>query len=364
MSAGRIILLIFGIIGILISIGLLVGGGAILWLDYTAKDSDGFYTTKTIQIEKDSFAVVTGSANIDIEADWGWGWQWDLGNLATFKVEGSSNDPSNQLFIGIARESDLNAYLSGVEHDEIVRLHIYPDSIDYQHHSGSVVPRAPTLQTFWTSSAFGAETQSFEWELEPGSHSLVLMNSDGSAGIDIDIELGVKVPWLLGVGIGLLAGGVIALVTGSVMVIFAVRRPKTIPPKPPETPALAEDESTGSQEGANTMSEIKDKTSTGLKPNTAALLSYLFGWVTGIIFFILEKDNKYVRFHALQSIIVFGVLSVAGSILGWIPFFGWVAGAFIGILTFILWLVLMIKAYQGEKYKIPWAGDFAEKQVS
>jgi uncharacterized membrane protein len=190
------------------------------------------------------------------------------------------------------------------------------------------------------------------------------MNSDGSAGVDMDIEFGAKIPWLLGVGIGLLAGGVVALVTGSMMVILAVRRPKTIPPKPPETPALAEDDSTDSQEGANTVSETSDKTSTGLNPNTAALLSYLFGWVTGIIFFILEKDNKYVRFHALQSIIVFGVLSVAGSILGWIPFFGWVAGALIGILTFILWLVLMIKAYQGEKYKIPWAGDFAEKQVS
>lgn len=363
MSAGRIILLIFGIIGILISIGLLLGGGAILWADNTIKDSEGFYTTKTIQIEKDSYAIVTGPANIDIEADWDWVWSWDLGDLATFKVEGSSNDSSKQLFIGIASESDLDAYLSGVEYDEIQRFHILPYSIDYQHHSGSVVPEAPTSQTFWTSSTHGAGTQSLEWELEPGSHSLVLMNSDGSAGVVMDIEFGAKIPWLLGVGIGLLAGGVVALVTGSMMVIFAVRRPKTIPPKPPETPALAEDESKDSPEGASTVSKTEDKTSTGLNPNTAALLSYLFGWVTGIIFFILEKDNKYVRFHALQSIIVFGVLSVAGSILGWIPFFGWVAGALIGILSFILWLVLMIKAYQGEKYKIPWAGDFAEKQV-
>ena len=363
MSVGRIILLIFGIIGILVSIGLLVGGGAILWADNVIKDSDGFYTTKTVQIEKDSFAIITGPANIDIEADWDWGWQWDWGDLATFKVEGSSNDPSKQLFIGIATESDLNSYLSGVEHDEIVRLHIYPDSIDYQHNTGSVVPGAPASQTFWTSSTYGAGTQILEWELEPGSHSLVLMNSDGSAGIDIDIELGAKIPWLLGVGIGLLAGGVVALIIGGMLVIIAVRKPKTIPPEPPKTAALAEDESTDSKGEMNTVSETSDKTSTGLNPNTAALLSYLFGWLTGIIFFILEKDNKYVRFHALQSIIVFGILSVAGSILGWIPFFGWVVGTLIGILTFILWLVLMIKAYQGEKYKIPWAGDFAEKQV-
>lgn len=241
MNAGRIILLIFGVIGILISIGLLVGGGAILWLDNTAKDSEGFYTTETIQIERGSYAIVTGPANIDIEAGWDWGWVW--GDLATFKVEGSSNDPSNQLFIGIASESDLDAYLSGVEYDEIQRLQIYPDSIDYQHRSGSDVPGAPTSQTFWTSSTYGAGTQSLEWDLEPGSHSLVLMNSDGSAGVDIDIKLGVKFPWLLGVGIGLLAGGVVALVAGSMMVIFAVRRQKTVSLKPPDTSALTENES-------------------------------------------------------------------------------------------------------------------------
>ena len=111
------------------------------------------------------------------------------------------------------------------------------------------------------------------------------------------------------------------------------------------------------------MSAVKGKTSTGLEPNVAGLLCYLFGWVTGIIFIILEKDNKFVRFHALQSIIVFGILSVARSVLWAIPFIGWIVAIFLGPVTFILWLVLMIKAYQGEKFKIPWAGDFAEKQV-
>jgi uncharacterized membrane protein len=363
-SIGRVLLLIFGIIGILISIGFLVGGGAILWVDNTIKDSEGFYTTETVQIEKSSYAIVTGPANINIEAGLDWGWQWDWGDLATFRVEGSSNDPSNQLFIGIARESDLDAYLGGVEHDEIRRFHIYPYSVDYQNHLGSVVPGAPISQTFWTSSTYGFGVQNLEWELEPGSHSLVLMNSDGSAGVDINIELGAKVPWLLGVGIAILAGGGLALITGSTMIFLAVRRQKTPPPKSPETGALIENESTDTKEGGDTMSADKGKTSMGLEPNVAGLLCYLFGWVTGIIFFILEKENKFVRYHALQSIVVFGILSLAGTVIGWIPFFGWVIGAFIGVLTFILWLVLMIKAYQGEKFKIPWAGDFAEKQVS
>ena len=78
----------------------------------------------------------------------------------------------------------------------------------------------------------------------------------------------------------------------------------------------------------------------------------------------MEKDNKLVRFHALQSIIVFGALNIAGTLLDWIPVVGSFFSAVIGILAFVLWIVLMIEAYQGEKYKIPWAGDFAEKQVS
>ena len=78
----------------------------------------------------------------------------------------------------------------------------------------------------------------------------------------------------------------------------------------------------------------------------------------------MEKENKLVRFHALQSIIVFGALTIASTILTRIPIVGGFFGAVIGILAFVLWIVLMIKAYQGEKYKMPWAGDFAEKQVS
>jgi uncharacterized membrane protein len=78
----------------------------------------------------------------------------------------------------------------------------------------------------------------------------------------------------------------------------------------------------------------------------------------------LEKENKLVRFHALQSIIVFGALTIVSTPLGWIPVVGGFLGAVIGITAFVLWIVLMVKAGQGEKYKIPWAGDFAEKLLS
>jgi uncharacterized membrane protein len=279
-------------------------------------------------------------------------------------VEGSNNDPSNQIFIGVATESDIDAYLGGVEHDEMTNLNIYPYSVDYKNHPGSIVPGAPTSKTFWTESTYGAGTQILEWELESGSHVLVLMNDDGSAGIDMDIVLGAKVPLLLGIGVGLLVGGFVALSISILMIYFVVRRRETITTETPETPAPVKGEGEELKAEPEVTSEVKGKTSVGLEPNVASLLCYAVGWITGIVFFILEKENKLVRFHALQSIIVFGTLCIASTIFGWIPLIGGFIAAVIGITAFILWIVLMVKAYQGEKYKIPLAGDFAEKQVS
>jgi len=105
-------------------------------------------------------------------------------------------------------------------------------------------------------------------------------------------------------------------------------------------------------------------TSTGLVPNIAGLLCYLGGWVTGIIFLVLEQKNRLVRFHAAQSLVVFGTITVAGIILGWIPIIGGVFAAIISIVGFIFWVILMVKAYQGEWFKLPWAGDAAEKIIS
>jgi uncharacterized membrane protein len=114
------------------------------------------------------------------------------------------------------------------------------------------------------------------------------------------------------------------------------------------------------------------KTSMGLEENIAGVLCYVLGWITGIVFLVLEKENKFVRFHAIQSIATFLPLMVIawilGSILVWAPFFiGWaiwgIISTLIWILVLILWLILMFKAYQGELYKLPIVGDFAEKQI-
>ncbi|MBN1374778.1 MAG: DUF4870 domain-containing protein [Dehalococcoidia bacterium] len=106
------------------------------------------------------------------------------------------------------------------------------------------------------------------------------------------------------------------------------------------------------------------KSSTGLEENVAGLLCYVVGWITGLIFFLIEKDSKFVKFHGMQSIITFGGLMIVSWILANIPVIGWIIGLLLSVLAFVLWIVLMIKAYQGQKYKLPGIGDLAEKWSS
>ena len=122
------------------------------------------------------------------------------------------------------------------------------------------------------------------------------------------------------------------------------------------------------------------KSSTGMDENVAALLSYIFGWVSGLIFFLIEKDSRLVRFHAMQSIlfnvsigvlafvvwiVVFILLLVVSqisdalsTIVGLLMTLIWLAFS-VGIL--IAWILCLVKAYQSQYYKLPVIGNFAEK---
>jgi uncharacterized membrane protein len=119
------------------------------------------------------------------------------------------------------------------------------------------------------------------------------------------------------------------------------------------------------------------ESSTGLSANQAGLLCYVAGWITGIVFIVLEKKSIFVKFHAWQSILTFGVLFVAWLILsrmlidiGWVTLslgliwvgraFGWI----VGLVMLALWIILIIQAGTGKMWKVPWAGDWAEKQIS
>jgi uncharacterized membrane protein len=103
-----------------------------------------------------------------------------------------------------------------------------------------------------------------------------------------------------------------------------------------------------------------EKISGGMRASRAGWLSYLGGWVTGLIFLLLKRENRFVRFHAMQSFIFFGAMSIVTTVFSHIPFLGSIA-AELGFVSFICWIVLIVKAARGRYYKLPIIGDYAEK---
>ena len=107
-----------------------------------------------------------------------------------------------------------------------------------------------------------------------------------------------------------------------------------------------------------------EKTASGLDQNVAAALSYALGWITGVLFLLTEPANTFVRFHAMQSTIVFVALSLICVLLQIVPLLGMLIAVVVVIpLSAVLWLLLMFKAYQGERFKLPFAGDMAEERT-
>lgn len=105
------------------------------------------------------------------------------------------------------------------------------------------------------------------------------------------------------------------------------------------------------------------KSASSTNENLMGAVAYLLGFITGIILLVIEKKNSFVRFHAMQSTIFFGGLFIVNIGLGFIPLLGWLAGLVLSLTAFIFWIILMWKAFQGEKYKLPVVGDFAEQQL-
>jgi len=116
--------------------------------------------------------------------------------------------------------------------------------------------------------------------------------------------------------------------------------------------------------GSETPAMPPAETSIGLQPNIAGLLCYVGFWITGIIFLVIEKKSQFVKFHAWQSIMTFAVLNVAYLIFFRIPVIGWVIAWIISILSFVLWIILIIQAGTGKMWKLPCIGNWAERQAS
>ena len=116
----------------------------------------------------------------------------------------------------------------------------------------------------------------------------------------------------------------------------------------------------GPTQAATAPTSPFDKISLGISGTTAGWLSYLFGWASGLFFIALEKQSRFVRFHAMQSILFFGGVSILQWILSAFPYFD-ATGSIIGVASLVIWVILMVSAGKGRYYKLPVIGNYAEK---
>ncbi len=222
MTAGRVLLLVFGSLILLVGLAVFVAGGAVLGL-HLATEDEGFFTSGSLNFARDSRAIVSEDMDIVVtasDAPFDSGWPGDLGTL---RLAGSSNSPGKDIFIGIGRANDVTAYLGGAAYDVVTELNIRPFEVEYRRNDGAATPAPPASQTFWDISAVGPGTQAIQWDVREGMWAIVVMNADASPGVDVSMRLGVRVPFIFPVSIGLLSAGFVLLLIGGLLVFLGAR---------------------------------------------------------------------------------------------------------------------------------------------
>jgi hypothetical protein len=224
MSKGsRIALTVIGALASLVATALVVGGIAAVWGD-AQKDSDGYLTTHSQRFEAGTRALASDNLDVDLgDADW----LADTDDLGKLKVTAESRD-GKALFVGLARTGDVEKYLSGVPHTTVDDVEVSPFEADYTRHAGNRHPVSPEHAGIWAASSHGKGEQAIDWEIEDGDWSIVVMNADGTLGVDADIRAGASIPFLDELGWSAIGSGAFALVLGIGLIALAIRRPRTV----------------------------------------------------------------------------------------------------------------------------------------
>jgi hypothetical protein len=259
-SPGRIIAAVLGALLILPALGLLGGGGVLLWADLGERSDDGYLYTASDDFATPGHALVSERIDLDPGADW-------VGlsaALGTARIEVTAVDPDADVFVGIAPSADAEGYLDGVQRTVVDDLGLDTSAADQVLLNGDAPSGPPADQDFWTVEATGTGTQQLDWDPDDGSWTLVVMNGDGSAGVAVDARIGATLPALTGLAWGLLGGGLFLLLLAVLLLVVGLRRPAAGPryagPPPPAgagpywTPPAPVDRSTAAdaQQGRTT----------------------------------------------------------------------------------------------------------------
>jgi hypothetical protein len=216
--SGSRTLTVAGAIAALLAVIALVGGGALVAVHQTQRDGDGFYGSEAKTLTTPTNAFVSDKLDFGTDTP---DWLFRKGRLGTIRVSATAT-AGKPIFVGVARESQLDAYLRGVAHDEITDFAFRPFSVTSARRPGTVTPAAPTTESFWAATASGTGRQTATWAVREGSWSVVVMNADGAPGIVTDVSVGAKAGFVLWLGIGLLvAGAIVGVAAGSLIYLGA-----------------------------------------------------------------------------------------------------------------------------------------------
>jgi hypothetical protein len=205
--AGWVVLLFVGSLLALLGSAIFTGGVAAVVLA-AVQGRHGFLTSQSAPFAADGYALTTAGATQFASDRPAPDLPFDIGQVR-LRAEGPQ-----PLFIGIAANSDVQRYLSGVPHAEVTDIHYRPFQATYRSVPGTSAPAKPTAQRFWAESSSGSGTQQITWSIRPGNWRVVLMNADGSAGVSARIQAGFRSDLLAPVAGGVLTAGIVLLVLG------------------------------------------------------------------------------------------------------------------------------------------------------
>ena len=213
-GAGRVALIVVGIIAALLALPMLAGGTALVVVDQVQRDDDGFLMSPSEDFSTATYAIVSDSADVDF----GGSERAARAILGDVRIRSESD---RDVFVGIARDTDVEEYLDDVERSVVTDIGEDPK---YVHRRGDAPTSPPGDQDFWAASTSGSGEQTLEWEPEDGSWSVVVMNSDGSRGVASELSIGAELDAALWVGIVVLVVGALLAALAAIAITAGARR--------------------------------------------------------------------------------------------------------------------------------------------
>lgn len=223
MRIGKLIAALVGITMVVGSLGLLAAG---TFLVVATDDADGFISAGPVRVRTDSAALVGDDLDLFLDEPVRGGVFLGIDNIETRLAVNPRNDKG--LFVGIGPSSDVNRFLAGGSYSVV---EVFGDNVVLDDFAGSSRLGSPADQDFWVASTLD---DVLNWDLESGHWSVVVMNEDGTAGIDSSVTVAARVPFLRPIGAAILVIGVIGLAVGVALTYFGVRiDPQTAVASPP-----------------------------------------------------------------------------------------------------------------------------------